>query len=77
VLYFTHFSQLTRDQFETELARILRTDESLYRQAAHDIYGQGVVLGRRKYRLLRWSYLAFLSGLFVTAIAAIARVVTI
>ena len=42
---------------------MLRTDESIYRTMARDIYQNGTVLAHKKYRLLGWAYRIFLVGL--------------
>lgn len=72
VLFFGHFAHLPRSEFERRVEALLESDAELYRQLVRDIYGQGYVLGTKKYRLLRWSYLIFLAGVFSTcAIAAL------
>lgn len=70
LLYFGHFAHLEREAFLGDLAGVLATDETLYRALAIDVYGQGPALATRKYRILRWSYLAFVGG-FLTAAAVL------
>lgn len=74
LFFFGHFAELPRDRFETMLVDIARDDASIYAMLARDIYGQGLVLARRKYRMLRWSYLIFFVGILVTAVSAIATI---
>jgi len=74
LLYFGHFSRLSRARFEEMLEEMMHDDTRLYTMVARDIYGQGLVLGQKKYRLLRWSYIVFLIGVFATSIAAVATV---
>lgn len=75
-LFFLHFQYLTRDEFETEInARIVDT-QALYQSLIHDIYAQGVVLARSKYRYLRVSYLSFMLGLFVSVATALLQLAT-
>lgn len=74
LLFFGHFARLPRDRFEKMLEEMMHDDTRLYTMIARDIYGQGLVLGQKKYRLLRWSYLVFLVGVFTTSIAAVATV---
>jgi hypothetical protein len=66
LLFFGHFAELSRERFLREIAATLRSDGSVYRTMAKDIYGLGWYLSHHKYRYLRLSYLFFLAG-FVTA----------
>ncbi len=68
LLFFGHFAELPRERFLREIAAALRSDGSIYRTMAKDVYGLGWYLAHRKYRFLRWSYLFFLAG-FVVAVA--------
>ena len=72
-LFFLHFQHLSLAEFEHELVERLRDSGALYRSLARDIYGQGVVLARSKYRFLRFSYLAFVAGLLASAATLIVR----
>ena len=53
------------------LAELARDDAQIYEMLARDIYGQGIVLARKKFRLLRWSYLTFFVGIAAAAISAV------
>ena len=66
LLFFGHFSELSRQRYLQEMARVMQPDGSLYATWAADIYSLGSYLGLHKYRYLRLSYLAFLAG-FVLA----------
>ncbi|UXI67635.1 Pycsar system effector family protein [Tahibacter amnicola] len=68
LLFFGHFSELPRDRFIAEVAKLLQPDGSVYEAQAKDLYSLGLYLARHKYRYLRWSYLSFLTG-FVLACA--------
>jgi hypothetical protein len=70
LFYFGHFAELPRERFEAMLDEVARDDAKIYGMLARDIYGQGIVLARKKYRMLRWSYLTFLLGLVTTALGA-------
>ena len=72
-LFFLHFQHLSLAEFEDELVKRLRDTGALYRSLARDIYGQGVVLARSKYRFLRFSYLAFVAGLLASAATLIGQ----
>ena len=71
LFFFGHFAQLSLERFETLVDRLARDEGRIYAMLARDIYGQGLVLARKKYRLLRWSYLVFLAGLSATACGAL------
>lgn len=71
LLFFGHFSHLPRDRFESMLDAMARDEGAIYRAVARDLYGQGVVLTHKKYRMLRYSYAVFLLGLALTAVVSI------
>jgi len=62
LLFFGHFSELTRERYLAEMARALTPDGSPYCVWSNDIYSLGSYLRRYKYRYLRYSYLLFLTG---------------
>lgn len=68
LLFFGHFSELSRERFLDEVAHTLQSGALIYRTQAQDLYALGVYLARHKYRYLRLSYLFFLTG-FVLASA--------
>lgn len=74
LFFFGHFAEMPRERFETMLCDVARDDASIYAMLARDIYGQGVVLARKKYRMLRWSYLIFFVGIFASAVSAVATI---
>jgi hypothetical protein len=61
-LFFGSFRQLDLTGYERHMAMLMSSDAAVYRTISRDIYFSGAVL-RRKYRLLRYSYLALLAGL--------------
>lgn len=65
-LFFSHFSLLDEDQWTEQMLEKLRSDESLYRVMLRDLYQNGQVLHRRKYRFLALAYRMFLGGLALT-----------
>jgi len=54
-----------------------RDDAEIYRAIARDLYGQGIVLACKKYRMLRYSYVIFLIGVVITAIGSIETAVSL
>lgn len=69
LLFFGVFTGMGEQEFSDRVIAAMETDESTYRTMLRDIYQNGLVLQRKKYRLLGYSYRAFLAGLggsFVT-----------
>ena len=69
VLFFGSFTQLGEERFVEEITSRLAADETIYRTMALDIYQNGCILHRKKYRLLGWAYRIFLAGLVASAAA--------
>ena len=68
LLFFGHFAELDQQRFLRELGERMQVDGSIYRTMATDIYSLGSYLSHHKYRYLRLSYIAFLTG-FIGAVA--------
>jgi len=66
ILFFGHFADMDEDQWTAEVLTRLERDETVYRTMLHDIYQNGQVLHRRKYRYLAYAYHTFVAGLLVT-----------
>jgi hypothetical protein len=73
LLFFGSFARLEEDDYIEQMLDALETDESIYRTMANDIYQNGVVLERKKYRLLGYAYRVFLLGLTASFIAFIVQ----
>jgi len=63
LLFFGTFSAMKEDVYIDALMLKLKTDDTVYRTMARDIYQAGRVLQTKKYRLLSYSYRVFLTGL--------------
>jgi len=72
ILFFGAFTQLGEDEFVDTLLGRLGDAPSVYALFAHDIYQNGRVLARKKYRLLGWAYRVLLAGLFASLAAFVA-----
>ncbi|MFN4113779.1 MAG: Pycsar system effector family protein [Sphingomonadaceae bacterium] len=68
-LFFGHFTALDEDEWMASVLTELETDETVFRTMMHDIYQNGQVLQKRKYRFLSYAYQIFILGLVVTLIA--------
>ena len=66
ILFFGHFADMNEDLWMEEVLTRLERDETVYRTMLHDIYQNGQVLHRRKYRYLAYAYHTFVAGLLVT-----------
>lgn len=69
LLFFGSFTQLDEEEYLDRLTAEMADDETAYRMMARDIYQNGVVLARKKYRLLGYAYRTFLSGLTMSFLA--------
>jgi hypothetical protein len=65
-LFFGHFHDLDEEQWTGDVLAELHADETVFRLMLHDIYQNGQVLHRRKYRFLGYAYRLFVAGLVIT-----------
>ncbi|HEX8572935.1 MAG TPA: Pycsar system effector family protein [Allosphingosinicella sp.] len=63
LMFFGSFTRLDEEEYIDRLMAQLASDDSIYRTMARDIYQNGTVLARKKYRMLGWAYRIFLAGL--------------
>ena len=68
-LFFGAFAGIGEEEYIDHVIDTLRTEESVYRAMARDLYQNGRVLQQRKYKYLSHSYAVFLIGLVATMIA--------
>jgi hypothetical protein len=69
LLFFGHFTAMDEEEWTSALLDRCASDEALFRTMLHDLYQNGRVLQRRKYRFLGYAYRTFVSGLVVTLAA--------
>jgi hypothetical protein len=69
LLFFGSFSQLSEEEYLDRIMEQVEQDETAYRMMARDLYQNGVVLERKKYRLLGYAYRIFLAGLVASCAA--------
>lgn len=72
LLFFGTVADLDRDDYFAQMREVLASDELLYEVILDDIHQASVVLHRRKYRLLKLSYLVLIVGMVATLIVTIA-----
>jgi hypothetical protein len=68
LLFFGSFTALDQDEYIDRLVAGLSDEGDIYRTMARDIYQNGRVLQRKKYRFLALAYRAFLVGMVATVI---------
>ncbi|WP_225207778.1 Pycsar system effector family protein [Novosphingobium huizhouense] len=66
LLFFGTYSALDEDAWTQAVLTELRADEAVFRTMLHDIYQNGLVLQRKKYRFLGFAYRIFVAGLCLT-----------
>jgi hypothetical protein len=69
LLFFGSFTKLGEEEYLDLLTERLKSDDSIYRTMARDIYQNGQVLAGKKYRFLGYAYRIFLAGLTASFIA--------
>ena len=69
LLFFGSFTQLKEEEYLDQIVERLRDDEQIYRTMARDIFQNGAVLERKKYRLLGYAYRIFLAGLTLSFVS--------
>jgi hypothetical protein len=72
-LFFGHFALLDEERWSNEILEQAQDDTRLYRMMLRDLYQNGVVLRRRKYRFLAYAYQMFLAGLALTLVLYLAE----
>ena len=68
ILFFGNFAQLQINEFVDHIRVLKDQKDELYDSMSVDIYHLGAVLVR-KYKLLKWSYNIFMTGLIICAIS--------
>jgi hypothetical protein len=73
LLFFGSFTSLEEDEFLDRIIGLLEDEETFYRAMARDMYQNGQVLARKKYRMLGYAYRIFLLGMSASLIAFVAE----
>lgn len=71
LLFFGHFATLSEEEFLDEMEKVIQEDPKLYDTALRDIYSLGTYLYRKKYRLLRYSYVALVAGFILATLVEV------
>jgi hypothetical protein len=73
LLFFGSFAALGEDEYLDRVTAILHDEEECYRAMALDMYQNGLVLARKKYRMLGYAYRIFLLGMTASLVAFVAE----
>jgi hypothetical protein len=73
MLFFGSFTQMPEDEYVRLVLDTVTDSDAVYAAFAHDIYQNGSVLARKKYRLLAYAYRVLLSGLVLSFITFVAH----
>ena len=68
LLFFGHFGEMSEQEYLRQIEPLLHSDTLIYEAMLRDLYGIGAYLYRKKYRFLRFAYVALLAG-FIMATA--------
>ena len=68
LLFFGHFAAMSEQEYFREMEHMLASDSRLIEVAVRDIHSLGVYLYRKKYRFLRFAYVALLFGFILATI---------
>lgn len=76
MLFFGSFTQMEEDEFVKMVLDTVTDSDAVYAAFAHDIYQNGRVLARKKYKLLGYAYRVLLGGLVASFVAFVVHFVT-
>jgi hypothetical protein len=66
-LFFGYFTHMEEGEWVDSILSELHADETVFRTMLHDVYQNGQVLQRKKYKYLAYAYKSFMTGLCLTA----------
>lgn len=67
LLFFGNFHKMKLAEYEWAMAELIKDKDYIYSSLTKDLYFLGIVL-ERKYRLLRWTYTIFMTGIVLSVI---------
>jgi Family of unknown function (DUF5706) len=68
-LFFGYFTAMDEAEWTDSILSELHADETVFRTMLHDIYQNGQVLQRKKFRYLGIAYRVFITGMCLTVVA--------
>lgn len=73
LLFFGSIGQMEHQEYKDEMKELLQSDESIYDAIISDLYFEAKVLRQKKYRFLRYSYIALIGGVFLSIVIFLAE----
>jgi hypothetical protein len=67
-LFFGTFTHMDEGEWIESVLDELHADETVFRTMLHDVYQNGQVLQRKKYKFLAYAYKSFMAGLCLTVV---------
>ncbi len=67
-LFFGHYTSRAEDEWADDVIEQMQDEEKMFRMMLRDIYQNGQVLHRRKFRYLTYAYRLFVMGLMTTVL---------
>lgn len=68
VLFFGNFHKMSFEDYHWAINQLLDNKDHVYEALSKDLYYLGIVLNR-KYKILRWTYTIFMTGLIISVIS--------
>ncbi len=76
LLFFGYFGQLPYSTYAEKMDKLLKNRPELIDSLLRDLHSLGSVLAKKKYKYLRYSYVAFSTGLIITSVIFAVSLVT-
>jgi hypothetical protein len=71
LLFFGHFAHMEEDEFMHAMEQVLASDEKIYEAEVRDLFSLGSYLYKKKYRFLRYAYVALLTGFILATLVEV------
>jgi len=70
ILFFGNFYKMPFEQYANAMDQLIKNKDDIYNALTKDLYLLGIVLNR-KYKLLRWTYTIFMTGILISVFSYI------
>ncbi|WP_282178719.1 Pycsar system effector family protein [Maribacter stanieri] len=67
LLFFGNFHKMKLEEYNWAMTELIKDKDYIYSSLTKDLYFLGIVL-ERKYRILRWTYTVFMTGMIISVI---------
>jgi len=74
LLFFGSFAQMDYYDFENAMEKVMNDHGEAYKTQIKEIYLMGQYLAREKYRFVRLAYISFITGMVISSVLYIVRV---